>query len=359
MPADAPRDATRPPPEAVPAPAPPALVTHALDVPFGAAPGLHDVTLEVGAGECVAVVGASGAGKTSLLRAVAGLLHPTAGRVEVAGRDVTAVPTERRDAVYLHQTPVLFPHLDVAGNVAFPLRIRRVPRVEVAERVEAVLAQVRLAGLGDRGVHGLSGGQKQRVALARALVASPALLLLDEPLSALDPALRDEVRDAILAVRDAAGPGMLLVTHDLDDAARLGHRICVLIDGRVAQVAPPDTLFAQPASLAVARFLGMPNRVEGTVEDGRFRCGLGEWPADGAAPGRATAVFWPDAVELDGAGDVATVEAVRRLPLHATATLCAGEARLEAAVDPGAPPRVGDVVRFRIRTDRVRHLPDR
>lgn len=343
----------------MPASAPPALVAHALDIPFGAAPGLHDVTVEVGAGECVAIVGASGAGKTSLLRAVAGLLRPTAGRVEVAGRDVTDVPAERRDAVYLHQTPVLFPHLDVAGNVAFPLRIRRVPRNAAAARVDAALAQVRLEGLGHRGVDGLSGGQRQRVALARALVASPALLLLDEPLSALDPALRDEVRDAILAVRDDDGPGMLLVTHDLDDAARLGHRICVLIDGRVAQVAAPDTLFENPASLAVARFLGVPNRIDGMVGEGRFRCMLGEWPADGAAPGRATAVFWPDAVVLDAAGEGGTVEAVRRLPLHATATLRVGDVRLEAAVDPGAPPRVGDTVRFRIRTDRVRHLPHR
>lgn len=326
---------------------PPALRVRDLDVPFGPAPGLRAISLDVAPGECVAVVGASGAGKSTLLRAVAGLTQIGAGRIEVDGRDVTDASPERRGAVYLHQTPVLFPHLDVAGNIAFPLRIRGADRAVIRTHVARALKLLRLDGLGGRRIHALSGGQRHRVALARALVADPPLLLLDEPLSALDPTLRADVRDAIRSVRDEGTPGMVLVTHDLEDAARLAHRVCVLIDRRIAQDAEPATLFTRPETLAVARFLGVPNELAGEVRDGRFRCPFGSWPAT-CAEGPATAVCWPDGIIADDGGRNVVVHEIRRLPGHITALVRDGDTRLELAGAGADIPAVGETLAVRV-----------
>src|SRR5690606_30111735 len=190
-----------------------------LDVPFGAAPGLSAVSLTVGAGERVVLVGASGAGKTSLLRAIAGLAPLAGGTVSIGGVPAAALPPERRDAVYLHQSPLLFPHMTVHDNVAFPLRVRGMAAAERSRRTLEVLEAVRLGGFGSRMPHTLSGGQRHRVALARAVAARPRVLLLDEPLTGLDPALREDVREAVLSVHREYRPALLIVTHDLDEAA--------------------------------------------------------------------------------------------------------------------------------------------
>ncbi len=233
-------------------------------VTFGTRPGLADISLDVGRGERVALLGPSGAGKTSLLRALAGLGGLRAGSVVVDGTDVTALPPERRGIVYMHQAPSLFPHLSVLDNVAFPLEIRGIPRDEARQRARDLLARVQLTPFGDRAPTALSGGQRHRVALARALAAHPAVLLLDEPFSALDPELRAEVRDAVVRLLGAdGGPAVVLVTHDVDEAAGLADRLAVLLDGRVAQTGAAAALLATPASLAVARFLGLPNLLPG------------------------------------------------------------------------------------------------
>jgi len=268
-------------------PVAPALRVTGLRVTFGGgtdrdAPGLTGVTLEVAAGERLVLVGASGAGKTTLLRAVAGLVPIDEGSIEIGGKDVTRLPPERRGAVYLHQSPVLFPHLTVEENVAFPLRIRGVPQGEARKRVHEVLDAVRLADLGHRPSGALSGGQRHRVALARAVVARPSLLLLDEPLSSLDPGLRHEIRDVIVHLQaqvqvqieaqgedpEARGhnraqvqPGLVLVTHDLEEAGLLGHRVGIVMEGGLAQLAPPEEIFRAPATLEVARFLGYRNEL--------------------------------------------------------------------------------------------------
>lgn len=337
----------------------PGLRVSDLAARFGDAPGLAAISLEVAAGERLAVVGTSGAGKTTLLRAVAGLAPVEAGRIEVAGRDVTHLPPERRDAVYLHQTPLLFPHLSVGENVAFPLRVRRAADAEVRGRVDTLLRAVGLDGYAGRRPSTLSGGQRHRVALARAIAAGPATLLLDEPLSSLDPSLRQEVRDAIVAVQEETRPALVLVTHDLDEAGLLGHRVAVLLAGRVAQVAPPGELFARPASLAVARFLGIPNEVPGEVDGGGiFRSALGEIRiGQTMATGPAVALFRPDALRPVGeGGTTARVVGVRHRSSGATAVLRIAAVELEMAV-AGPPPRTGDEVRVAVDPARVLIYP--
>ena len=334
-------------------PVPPALRLIGLQVTFGAeagrsstggrraeagtesepvgsvSPGLRGVTLEVGAGERLVLVGASGAGKTTLLRAVAGLVPIDEGRIEIGGTDVTRLPPERRGAVYLHQSPVLFPHLTVEENVAFPLRIRGVPRGEARKRVQEVLAAVRLSELGHRPSGALSGGQRHRVALARAVVARPSLLLLDEPLSSLDPGLRHEIRDVIVHLQaqgqtqgqahgEAHGQaGLLLVTHDLEEAGLLGHRVGIVMEGGLAQLAPPEEIFRAPATLEVARFLGYRNELPcppgsalearlfggGHASDGHSRDGsAGEArTASKAGGGRSVVVLPPGSIRVASA----------------------------------------------------------
>jgi ABC-type sulfate/molybdate transport systems ATPase subunit/phosphatidylglycerophosphate synthase len=263
--------------------------------------------------------------------------------------------------VYLHQTPTPFAHLTVRENVAFPLRLRRVRGAELARRVDAALALVRLEALGERMPHTLSGGQRHRVALARAVAARPAVLLLDEPLSSLDPSLRDEVREAIVRAQAESGAALVLVTHDLDEAGLVAHRVAVLAERRLLQVAPPAELFARPASLAVARFLGVGAEVPGRVDAGAFRCALGAWRAPpGLADGPAVAVARPDALRLtggpaDAAGGCGTVVAVRHRARQTAARVRldpgpghpagAPPAEVEAAVAPGDAPAVGARVR--------------
>jgi ABC-type sugar transport system ATPase subunit len=343
--------------------APAALRLDAVEVGFGDGPGLLPVSLAVAPGERLVILGASGAGKTTLLRAVAGLAPVRAGRVWIAPpggapRDVTALPPERRDAVYLHQTPAPFAHLSVFDNVAFALRLRRVPAPALRRRVDEALALVRLDAYAARMPHQLSGGQRHRVALARAIVARPAVLLLDEPLSSLDPSLRDEVREAVVRAQEEYGPALVLVTHDLDEAGLVAHRAAVLADRRLLQVAPPAELFARPASLAVARFLGVGAEVPGMVAGGAFRCALGTWPAAGIPDGPAIAVVRPDALRLlppreapaaHEACAAGVVEAVRHRARQTTAVVRAGDgdrpARVEAAAAPADVPDVGARVR--------------
>lgn len=325
----------------------PALEIVGLAAPFGRETGLAGVSFDAAPGERLAIVGGSGAGKTTLLRAIAGLGAMSAGRVRIAGRDVSTEPPERRDAVYLHQTPLLFPHLSAGENVAFPLRVRHVPDAEVDRRVGEALASVRLETFAGRAPRTLSGGQRHRVALARAVVARPTALLLDEPLSALDPTLRDEVRESLLALQRAYRPALVLVTHDLDEAGLLADRIGVLLDGRLVQVAPPAELFAHPATLAVARFLGIPNLVPGVVlADGRFQCTLGMLSLHQVdprpEPGPGVVVFRPRAARISTDGTVAgEVVEVRHRVRDTTVVVRSADQTIEVQVADGGSPPIG------------------
>jgi putative spermidine/putrescine transport system ATP-binding protein len=350
-----------------------ALRLDALSVPFGRGPGLHDVALSVAAGERVAVVGASGAGKTTLLRAIAGLAPSSGGRVfvhapdQAAEREVTALPPERRGVVYLHQTPVLFPHLDVGENVAFPLRVRGVGEASVRARVHDALSLVRLDSMARRAPQTLSGGQRHRVALARAVAARPAVLLLDEPLAALDPSLRAEVRDAVAALARAEEVAMLLVTHDLDEAGLVADRIALLIDGRLQQVATPAALFRAPTTLAAARFLGVADEVPGGVAaDGRVASALGVFIAPGGAwsalPIGAAVVIavMPGAARIGASGVAAVVRAHRHRPRGASVRVslaAAADVTLDVAADDASLPPIGTDVRVDVDPARLLVFP--
>jgi ABC-type sulfate/molybdate transport systems ATPase subunit len=288
-------------------------------ISYGAVSVVQDVTLELSAGQRVVIAGPSGSGKSSLLRAISGLVPLADGRIIMQGVDVTRSAPEHRGAVYLHQVPVLFSHLNVFENVAFPLRIRRVDMSAVRARTMALLERVQLASLAERRVDTLSGGQRHRVALARALAATPAVLLLDEPFSALDPALRSEVREDVLRVLDDDGPAAIFVTHDIDEAVIIGGRLGILIQGRLRQCDDAARVLARPASLDVAQLLGIANIIGGTADaSGDFECVLGRFAGWGGM-GAGVLVARPLALRVvatdnDTTRDAAIGVIVRSLP---------------------------------------------
>lgn len=259
---------------------------------------LDGLDLEIAAGSFTAVVGPSGCGKSTLLSIVAGLLAADSGEVRLDGEPLTAVPAERRPVSLVFQKPLLFPHLTVAQNVGFGLRMRRTPKAELRARVADLLEQVQLGGLGDRRVGELSGGQEQRAALARALVLAPRLLLLDEPFSQLDAALRVEMRNLVRALHDRSGMTTVFVTHDQGEAVDVADEIALVLAGRCAGQGPPELFFRHPPSLDAARFFGVGNELSGTVRDGWFRGpGAVRVPTD-AQDGPALLVVRPEAVQL-------------------------------------------------------------
>lgn len=227
-----------------------------LTVRFGDLVAVDDVSLEVGPTETVAVLGASGSGKTTLLRAVAGLIAPDAGEIIWDGTDLSNVPTHLRRFGLVFQDFALFPHLDVAGNVGFGLRMSGVASSEISIRVESALKRVGLSGLGSRRIEELSGGQAQRVALARTLAPEPRMLLLDEPLASLDPALRRDLAADLAATLAADPMPTLLVTHDTDEAFALATRVAVMDRGRIVRTGTPEEVWRDPKTAVVARLLG-------------------------------------------------------------------------------------------------------
>jgi putative spermidine/putrescine transport system ATP-binding protein len=232
---------------------------------FGQTVAVHDVSLDVRDGEFVTLLGPSGCGKTTTLRMIAGFIAPTAGRVRIGGKDVTALPPWKRNAGMVFQSYALFPHLTVAENVAFGLEMRKVPKAEVPSRVAEALRLVRLGGLAERLPRELSGGQQQRVALARALVIHPDVLLLDEPLSNLDAKLRETVRVEIRELQNKLGITTVMVTHDQEEALIMADRLVVMSEGSVRQVGTQRDLYERPADRFVAGFVGRSNLLSGRV----------------------------------------------------------------------------------------------
>jgi len=230
---------------------------------FGALTAVDDVTLDIAQGEFFALLGPSGCGKTTLLRILAGFEIPNAGRLLLEGADIAATPPYRRPINMMFQNYALFPHLNVEKNVGFGLRQEKIARSEIAARVDEMLAMLRLSGYGKRRIDQLSGGQKQRVALARALIKRPRVLLLDEPLAALDKKLRAETQFELKEVQRKLGVTFIIVTHDQDEAMTLADRIAVMNAGKLAQVASPAEIYEQPRSRWVADFIGDVSLIEG------------------------------------------------------------------------------------------------
>lgn len=269
---------------------------------------LRGVTLAVADGEMVSVVGPSGSGKSTLLRVAAGLQRAHSGQVLVSGRDVSDLPTERRDLTVMFQTPLLFDHLDVAGNVGFAPRLAGARRREARRCAQRYLRLVHLEGFDRRGVASLSGGQQQRVALARALAAERGALLLDEPFSSLDRELRASMHDLLIEVRAALAPTILMVTHDLEEAA-LAESTVVLIGGSIQQHAPMAAIYQRPATVSVARLLGGFTEITGTIRDGVHHSPWGRMPvhAGGASDGAAVILVRRESLRLAPAGEATSV----------------------------------------------------
>ena len=239
------------------------LTIDTLTVAYGAAapPVLDRVSLDVQRGEMVALLGSSGCGKTTLLRAIAGFVTPRAGRIVVDGRDITALPPEARHTAMMFQSYALWPHMDVAANIGYGLKMRGLPKAQIDERVKRMLELLQLVGYGPRNVASLSGGQRQRVAMGRALAVDPLLLLLDEPMSNLDYKVRLDLRHELRALQKRVGITALYVTHDREEALTLADRIAVIDGGRVLQYGTPQDVFHRPASPFVAGFMGADNSI--------------------------------------------------------------------------------------------------
>ena len=233
---------------------------------FGRVRALQSVDIEVDEGEFFALLGPSGCGKTTLLRILAGFESPTQGEVFIDGQAMSAVPPNRRPVNMVFQNYAIFPHLNVRQNLAYGLRRERLPKAELDAVIERALALIKLEGFGERRSDQLSGGQRQRVALARALVKQPKVLLLDEPLGALDKRLREQMQVELRALQQEVGITFVFVTHDQEEALSMSDRIAVMSEGRVLQVDTPERLYERPASREVADFIGTMNFVEGEVE---------------------------------------------------------------------------------------------
>lgn len=316
-------------------------------------PALHPTSLDIGGGEIVSLLGPSGCGKTTLLRVVAGLeTCDPGGRVVFSGQDVTDVPVERRRIGMVFQNYALFPNMTVDGNVAYGLRMQKLPKGEIEARVGEVLELCQLQKLRRRPVTALSGGQRQRVALARAVAPRPQLLLLDEPLSALDAALRERLRDELAMLLRSFGITSVFVTHDQNEALAISDRIAVMHEGRVQQMGAPEDLYHRPANAFVAGFVGSAQCLDGRPEGEALLLPGGLLPVGQSVAGRTVWVR-AENVRVDPEGPLSgRVEAATFLGDHTRLAISGVVSGLLAARHPGpGGPRPGDVVRIQIRPE--------
>jgi spermidine/putrescine transport system ATP-binding protein len=256
---------------------PPLLSIRNLSKRFGSATVLDGISLDIGEREFLTVLGESGSGKTTLLRMIGGFEEADAGEIWMREQKLDGQPPNKRNVNTVFQNYALFPHLSVFENVAYGLRAKKVPGPEIKNRVNVSLSQMKMSELASRRPTQLSGGQQQRVALARALVNRPALLLLDEPLSALDANLRRQMQGELKALQRQVGITFVFVTHDQDEAMTLSDRIALLKNGRIEQVGTPRTIYNEPCTSYVATFIGQTNLLQATVAEGRARLGSLEW----------------------------------------------------------------------------------
>ncbi|MFT4271899.1 MAG: ABC transporter ATP-binding protein [Pantoea sp.] len=266
---------------------------------YGQTTVLQNLDLAVHSGELLTLLGPSGSGKTTLLQIISGLTEPTAGRLLIDGRDETWTPVHQRDIGVVFQNYALFPHLTLEENVGFPLRMRRMPAAEIARKVNAALEMVELGHAAKRFPRALSGGQQQRVALARCLVYQPSVILMDEPLGALDRKLRETMQMEIKRIHRESGATIIFVTHDQEEALALSDRICLMNEGKIAQIDTPEAIYQQPNSTFVAEFIGLSNILQGEVQNGSLVTPQGAFALPGmAASGNAALVIRPEHIQL-------------------------------------------------------------
>lgn len=271
---------------------------------FGAREVLKNISLNIASGEFLTLLGESGSGKTTLLRLIAGFEQPSAGEIWMTGERLDTLPPYKRRVNTVFQHYALFPHLSVRDNVAYGLRVTKTPPGEIGGRVDEALHMVKMQEFAGSRPSKLSGGQQQRIALARALVNRPQLLLLDEPLSALDANLRKQMQSELKSLQREIGITFLYVTHDQEEAMALSDRIALLRDGALEQIASPREIYAHPATAYTAQFIGQTNLLRGEVRNGMATCGALQWPADGKS-GAAVFSLRPEAIRL--ASDAATI----------------------------------------------------
>jgi spermidine/putrescine transport system ATP-binding protein len=276
---------------------------------FGARDVLKGISLNIAPGEFLTLLGESGSGKTTLLRLIAGFEQPTTGEIWMGGERLDTLPPYKRHVNTVFQHYALFPHLSVRENVAYGLRVKKTNATEIGGRVDEALRMVKMQEFEASRPSKLSGGQQQRVALARALVNRPQLLLLDEPLSALDANLRKQMQSELKALQRELGITFLFVTHDQEEAMALSDRIALLRDGALEQVASAREIYAHPATSYTAQFIGQTNLLRGEILDGMARCGSLQWPADGPS-GAAVFSLRPEVIRL--ASDTATSAGIAR-----------------------------------------------
>jgi putative spermidine/putrescine transport system ATP-binding protein len=306
---------------------------------FGAVNALDDLDLSIEPGELIALLGPSGCGKTTALRILAGLEDADAGRVLVGGKDVTNLPANRRDMGMVFQAYSLFPHLDAVSNVEFGLKLRG--RKKAAGKAQDMLELVGIGAFANRYPHQLSGGQQQRVALARALAIEPQVLLLDEPLSALDAKVRVQLRDEIRRIQTEVGTTTLFVTHDQEEALAIADRVGVMRAGRLEQLAPPAEVYLQPASAFVADFVGLSNRLPGTVTGSEVEVLGTRLPLVSPAPSGSavTALVRPESIDVQpDAGGTGKVLTSSFLGPTSRVTVTVGDVLVVAQVASGLLP---------------------
>jgi ABC-type Fe3+/spermidine/putrescine transport system ATPase subunit len=274
---------------------------------FGSTAVLKNISLDITSGEFLTLLGESGSGKTTLLRLIAGFEQPSSGEIWMGGKRLDVLPPYKRPVNTVFQNYALFPHLKARDNVAYGLRVKGTPASEISGRVEGALSMVKMQGFAAARPSQLSGGQQQRIALARALVNRPQLLLLDEPLSALDANLRKQMQSELKALQREIGITFLFVTHDQEEAMALSDRIALLRDGALEQVASPREIYVRPATAYTAQFIGQTNLLRGEIRGGIATCGALRWPLE-EADGTVSFSLRPEAIRLSADGKRQTKE---------------------------------------------------